>query len=104
MGTTGGLGGPNPGLGAAVAGSMDAMTGPEDELEDTNPGRADDGAAVGAADSDADARRSGADTEDSTGDTGFVMEDDPGASNYQATEGGETIGLADRDADIDRTT
>jgi hypothetical protein len=94
MGSTGGLGSAaNPGLGAAVAGTEAAMTGPEDELDEVKKGTDNDGAAVGEADQEADVRRSGADDGALDADTG----------DSAASEDGEPIGAADRDADIDRS-
>ena len=106
MGTTGGLGGPNPGFGAAVAGSEAAMTGPEDELNEVKKGKDDDGTPVGETDREADVRRSGADDDardgDGSGGTGVDTPPTAGTGDF-ATEDGEPIGAADRDADIDRS-
>jgi hypothetical protein len=100
MGSTGGLGNPNPGLGAAVAGTEAAMTGPEDELNEIKKGADDDGTPVGEADQEADVRRSGADASGGT-EADMLVDRDTGDS--EATDGGESIGAADRDADIDRS-
>lgn len=97
MGTTGGLGAPNPGMGAVAGGTEAAMTGPEDELNEVDKGTDGDGTPVGEADQEADVRRSGAD--DDTLDGGATG----GPGESAATEGGEAIGAADRDADIDRS-
>jgi hypothetical protein len=106
MGTTGGLGGPNPGLGAAVAGSEAAMTGPEDELKEVKKGTDDDGTPVGETDREADVRRSGADDDglgsDGSGGTGVDAPPTSDTGDF-ATEDGESIGAADRDADVDRS-
>jgi hypothetical protein len=95
-------------VGAAAAGSEAAFTGPEDELNEVRTGRDDDGALVGEADREADVRRSGADDDDREGDasggTGVDMPLTGDTGDYAATEGGEPIGAADRDADIDRST
>jgi len=95
-------------MGAAVAGSEAAMTGPEDELTEVEKGREDDGTPVGEADREADVRRSGADDDgvegDASGGTGVDMPTTGDTGDYVATEDGEAIGAADRDADIDRST
>ena len=107
MGTTGGLGGPTPGLGAAGAGSEAAMTGPEDDLNEVEKGTDDDGTPVGEADREADLYRTGADDDtrdgDASGGTGVDMPVTRDTGDAAATEGGESIGAADRDADIDRS-
>jgi hypothetical protein len=84
-------------MGAAVAGTEGAMTGPEDELNEVKEA-ADDGTPVGEADQEADVRRSGAEDDARDGEASSGM------AGSAATEGGEPIGAADRDADIDRST
>jgi hypothetical protein len=105
MGTTGGLGSPTPGLGAVVAGSEAAMTGPEDELREVKKGT-DDGTPVGESDREADVRRSGADNDAPAADdsAGTALDLPPHSdTGDSATEDGEPIGAADRDADIERS-
>lgn len=66
----------------------------------------DDGQAVGAADHAADRVASGADDEgDGAGDRGArsAYELLTGEDEIPATDGGETVGSADRDADVERS-
>jgi hypothetical protein len=76
----------------------------EDDL--VRGGHTDDdrGAAVGAADRDADAVRSGADPGGSGESEREAMLGDYGVDDDAGTDQGEAVGLADRDADVERSS